>query len=237
MTYSFLIGLGAALGLLQIYRHNLSSETNRWVDGGLYTLIGILLGARLVFVLLHLNYYQHHLLETLQFWLGGLSAYGGILGGLITAGILALVWRKPYFQITDSLVPLIPTLAVFAWLGCWQVGAAYGVAAPEGAWWGVRTLDESGFFQLRFPLQIVAALLAFAYYGWLEIRPPVFKQDGLKTITYVSGITAILILTSLFRADASPMLAGIRLDTWAGLVLLALVLLAGLFFRSQCSEA
>ncbi len=237
MSYSFLISLGAALGLLQIYRHNPSSETNRWVDGGLYTLVGILLGARLVFVLLHFNYYQYHLLETLQFWQGGLSAFGGIFGGIVTAGIFALLWKKPFFQITDSLVPLIPTLAVFAWLGCWQVGAAYGAAAPESAWWGVRTLDESGIFNLRFPLQIVAALLTFVFYGWLEVRPPDFRLTGMKTSVYISGLAAILAVSSLLRADSSPMFSGMRFDTMAGLVLLVLGLLAALYIRSRSSWA
>ncbi len=96
MSFSFLIGLGAALGLLQVYRHTPPKESTRWIDASLLVMFLGLLGSRLVFVLLHLSYYREHVLETLQFWQGGLSVYGALAGGLLAAGILSLTWKKSY---------------------------------------------------------------------------------------------------------------------------------------------
>ncbi len=236
MSFSFLIALGAALGLLQIYRHSTPKESSRAVDAGLISMAGALLGARLAFVLMHLSYYKSHLLETLQLWQGGLDTYGAIAGGLLTAGVLSLVWKKEFLQLTDLAVPLIPPLAIFAVLGSWQAGAAYGAAAPEGAWWGVKALDESGAVLPRFPLQLVVALALLLYYGFLELRPPLFRNYGSKTVYYLAGLAAVLTLTSFLRADPAPVYSGLRLDTWLGLAALALSILTGLLIRRRRTD-
>ena len=226
MSYSFLIALGAALGLLQIYRHSSPKESSRAVDAGLICMAGAMLGARLAFVLMHFSYYQNHLLETFQLWQGGLNVFGAIAGGLLTAGILSVVWKKSYLLVTDQAVPLIPPLAIFAILGSWQAGVAYGAAAPEGAWWGVKALDESGAALPRFPLQLVTALALLLYFGFLELRPPLFRNYGSKTLYYLVGLAAVLTLSSFLRADPAPVYGGLRLDTWLGLAVLAVCAVA-----------
>jgi len=233
MSYSFLIALGAALGLLQIYRHSSPKESSRAVDAGLISMAGALLGARLAFVLMHFSYYQDHLLETLQLWQGGLDTFGAIAGGLITAAILSIVWKNSFFLVTDLAVPLIPPLAIFAVLGSWQAGAAYGAAIPEGAWWGVKALDESGAYLSRFPLQLVTALALLLYYGFLEIRPPLFWNYGSKTICYLAGLAAVLTLTSFLRADPAPVYGRMRLDTWLNLAVLAACIPAWIYIHRR----
>ncbi len=233
MSYSFLIALGAALGLLQIYRHSSPKESSRAVDAGLISMAGALLGARLAFVLMHFSYYQDHLLETLQLWQGGLDTFGAIAGGLITAAILSIVWKNSFFLVTDLAVPLIPPLAIFAVLGSWQAGAAYGAAIPEGAWWGVKALDESGAYLSRFPLQLVTALALLLYYGFLEIRPPLFWNYGSKTICYLAGLAAVLTLTSFLRADPAPVYGRMRLDTWLNLAVLAACIPAWIYVHRR----
>ncbi len=229
MSFSLLLGLGAALGLLQIYRHNPLKDSTRWVDGGLFVMVGALLGARLAFVLLHYSYYEEHLLETLQLWQGGLSVYGALIGGLLVAGILAVAWKQCFLMVCDRLVPMIPPLAIFIWLGCWQTGVAYGNLAPETAWWGLPTLDESGTMSDRVPLQIMAAMVLLIYYCVLELHPPAFLLPGMKSIVYFAGLAVVLMASSLLRADAAPMAAGLRLDSWAALVFMLLVFVEALY--------
>ena len=233
MSYSFLIALGAALGLLQIYRHTSSKESSRAVDAGLISMAGAMLGARLVFVLMHISYYKNHLPEILQLWQGGLHVFGAIVGGLLTAAILSLFWKKGFLQLTDLVVPLIPPLAIFAILGSWQAGVAYGAAAPEEAWWGVKALDESGAYLPRFPLQLVTALVLLLYYGFLEIRPPLFWNYGSKTVCYLAGLAAVLTFTSFLRADPAPVYGGLRLDTWLNLAVLAACIPAWIFIHRR----
>jgi prolipoprotein diacylglyceryltransferase len=236
MSYSFLMALGAALGLLQIYRHTSPKEASRSVDAGLIVMAGSLLGARLLFVLMHFSYYKTHHLETLQLWQGGLNAYGAIAGGLLAAAILSLIWKSSFLLVTDQVVPLIPPLAIFAVMGSWQAGVGYGAAAPDGAWWGVKALDESGAILARFPLQLVTALALLLYYGFLELRPPLFRNYGIKTIYYLAGLAAILSLNSFLRADPAPVYGGLRLDSWLGVGVLAACILASLFIHRRRTE-
>jgi len=230
------MALGAALGLLQIYRHTSPKEASRSVDAGLISMAGALLGARLVFVLMHLSYYKSHLLETLQLWQGGLNAFGALAGGLLTAAILALVWKRSFLQFADQVVPLIPPLAILAVMGSWQAGVAYGAAAPEGAWWGINALDESGAYLPRFPLQLVTALALLLYFGFLELRPPLFRNYGIKTIYYLAGLAAILTLNSFWRADPAQVYGGLRLDSWLGLGVLTVCVIAGLLTNRRRTD-
>lgn len=229
MPFSLFLGLGAALALLQIYRHNSLKESSRWVDGGVLVMVGALLGARFAFAILHYSYYKEHLLEILQFWQGGLSVYGALIGGLLVAGILAVAWKQRFLMVCDRIVPMIPPLAIFICLGCWQSGVAYGNLAPENAWWGLPTLDESGAMLERVPLQIMASMVILVYYGILELHPPAFLLPGMKSIVYFTGLAVVLMAGSLLRADASPMVAGLRLDSWAALTFMMLIFIEALY--------
>jgi phosphatidylglycerol---prolipoprotein diacylglyceryl transferase len=67
-------------------RYNLRPE-DVW-DASLIGLFGGVVGARLAFVLLNLKYFSAHPTEVFAIWTGGMTFYGGLVGGL-GAGLLA----------------------------------------------------------------------------------------------------------------------------------------------------
>jgi len=191
----------------------------RRVDAGLVTLGGCLLGARFIYVLLHWHYFSSHRLETIQFWRGGLSLAGAIVGGVAALLVIAGLRQVSPLKLADALAPMIPPLAVSAWLGCWQTGCAYGALTPYGAWWGVPTGDESGLVALRFPLQLVGAFSLLAYFWWLEKIVSLRRDSGQMGSLAGVGLSLNLLLTSPLRADPAPDWYGLRLDDWAAAVL------------------
>jgi phosphatidylglycerol:prolipoprotein diacylglycerol transferase len=78
--------LAAWRGAKYASRYNLRSE-DVW-DASLIGLFGGVVGARLAFVLLNLKYFSAHPTEVFAIWTGGMTFYGGLVGGL-GAGLLA----------------------------------------------------------------------------------------------------------------------------------------------------
>ena len=137
-TFGALVALGAVIGLLvlrsELKRSNLPAEG---VDAALIGVLGGLFGAKLVWAI---EFRHQAPFWSLLFSRGGLSWFGGFLGG-VGAGLWAL--RRRGIPILAALAAAAPALAIghaIGRLGCFMVGDDYGratdlpwgVAFPEG---------------------------------------------------------------------------------------------------------
>jgi phosphatidylglycerol:prolipoprotein diacylglycerol transferase len=188
-----------------------------------YALGGGLLGARLLFVALHLPYYQDHYLEIIAFWQGGLSASGGMLGLVLGLLFYTRLFRRNLWLALDIVAIPAMLVAISAWIGSWLDGAAYGIkVTPEWVW-----LMDSDPFQgevARWPTQgagLLMSLSAFLLLYRLQGRVP---SGVLGTLTF-SIFAFNLVVVGLYRADPSLLLLGVRLDVLgpAALTLLGIV--------------
>jgi phosphatidylglycerol:prolipoprotein diacylglycerol transferase len=223
MSYAVIVGLGAVLGLAWTVWRAPARQAGLRVDGGLWVLFGAALGARLVFVAATWPYFQSHLSEAPQIWLGGLSWPGALGGGLFSLLLFAWFNHTPLGALADGLVYLALPLVVSSWLGCWQSGCAYGWAAPQ-AWWAVPAVDEWGIWSPHFPLQPIAALSAVAVAVVLEWLRPHLKRQGQAAGLTLLALCALLAGLSLLRADPEQTWRSLRLDTWGALAFTALAL-------------
>ena len=219
--YAVLTGLGAALGLWRASRAAPERSREHVINGGLFFLLGCLLGARLAYCLLHSTYFSNHPEEGIQFWQGGLFWPGAALGGSLVILILSRSWRIPLAGLVEEMTPILPPLAIAAWLGCWQTGTAYGPSAPEGAWWGLPCRDESGDLLLRFPLQMAASLLLLLFITVMELITQKWKTKGITGPATILILSVVLLAISLIRADPGLQWAGLNIDTWSSLLLSA----------------
>jgi prolipoprotein diacylglyceryltransferase len=212
------------------------------IDLAAGVLLGCLLGARSGYVLANWSYYQLHLTETIQVWLGGLSGVGAALGGALALSLLAWLSRRKLGVLADQILPLLVVLPSAAWLGCWLEGCAYGLPAND-AWWGLPVIDEWGQVTPRFPLQFLGALLALGIPWLLEVwgdgqsgqaaqpgrREATVKrgrrtlaQPGIRATLCLLGLALTMLGLSFLRGDPSLLWNGLRPETWGALGLLAL---------------
>lgn len=239
-TYSLMIGLGATLGLAWAAVRN-PERANQVINAGLAALLGAYLGSRLTYILVNQVYYQNHPQEIFQFPLGGFSWPGALAGGGLALVLFAALFRQPLGRLADELLPLLVTLSVTGWLGCWLAGCAYG--APLDAWWGLLAVDEWGQLARRWPVQASGALLSLAVIWLVDQLPQQRPQPGLPPgstfLLGLLGISSINFFMSLLRADPAPLLNGLRLETWAALLLsaLALLIFAVLLLASRRQKA
>ena len=163
----------AALFGLWLFRHELrrSHLPVDVADAGVVGVIGGLLGAKLLWTIEHAT--QGPVSELL-FSRGGLSWYGGLIGG-VGAGLAYVVVKG---------LPLVPTLAaatpalafghLFGRIGCFLVGDDYGT--PSNLPWAVAFPEGLPPTTVAVhPTQLYEAV-GLAVLGWLLLR---WRQRGV----------------------------------------------------------
>jgi phosphatidylglycerol:prolipoprotein diacylglycerol transferase len=74
-----------------------------------YGFIGMLLGARLVYVFVYnWSYYSSNPIDALKVWHGGLSFHGGIIGVIIGMVLFCRKYQFPFWHLADRIVLLVP---------------------------------------------------------------------------------------------------------------------------------
>jgi prolipoprotein diacylglyceryltransferase len=235
--FALWLGFGAALGLWRVARGVSQQQAGVLVNIALFLLLLALIGARLFYVGVNWAYFTDHLLETPQFWRGGLGWPGAAAGAWIALLIVSARNRSPrgkrvsFGLLSDRLYPLLPPIAVAAWLGSWQIGSAYGYFVPSETWWAVPSLDETGFYNLHWPLQPLAAITLLAFFATLEGLAKKLRQPGLLSVLAISGLLLHLLAASLLRGDPGPYIEGTRMDVFIAFVYLALFVTFILFYN------
>lgn len=126
--YSVFIAIGLILGgylvLQEAKRHGISED--KMIDFFFLLLPIAFIGARLYFVLFHLDYYLSDPIDIFKVWEGGLAIHGGIIAGLL---YLLYFTKKnhysPLFFCDMIVISLILGQTIGRW-GNFMNGEAYG---------------------------------------------------------------------------------------------------------------
>lgn len=188
------------------------------VDGGLLLSLIVLIGSRASYVIRNFSYYLDFPLEIPQFWLGGLSWPGAVIGTVVGILFVHLIWKEPIGELVDSYLAFYGLLALGAWLAGWGTQAGYG--PPTDAWFGIPVKDLFGHVEHRWPLPILGAVVSA---GWTAgvIFFPLKRQrnPGFRGALGAAGLVALNGMISFIRVDPSPSVWGIRIESWISLIL------------------
>ncbi|MBI3243184.1 MAG: prolipoprotein diacylglyceryl transferase [Chloroflexi bacterium] len=158
-------------------------------DGALWVVIGGLLGARLFHVLDHWPHeYALNPVRALYIWEGGLAIWGGVVGGLIAATILAWQrgWQLP--RLLDAVAPGLVLAQAIGRVACIITGDAMGkpTTGPLGfAYTSPNAMvPQLGVYYTPMPLyEIVVNLGIFALLWQLRKKN---WPDGLLFLVYLA---------------------------------------------------
>lgn len=196
-------------------------------DAGLWSLLGGLLGARIIFVLGHPGYYGSNPLEILQIWQGGLSWSGAAVGALLALYIYTSVAKRSFWELADALAAPSALLALGLWIGCQFDHCAYGVRIQPGPM-AIVSPDIFGVVVPRWPTQVVGAVCSgIILTGTVLLRNRLPKPGMLASLA-LALLAAMMLLLSLTRGDPVGAIWGLRLDTIgaAAILVAALAILA-----------
>jgi len=97
-----------------------------------WTAVGAIFGARLLYILTNLDSY-----DSVSSWFdlrsGGLVAYGGFLGGFVTALAFWRIKKIPLLPFADLAVPTLASGLMFTRIGCYLYGCDYGRPLGDSA--------------------------------------------------------------------------------------------------------
>ncbi|HEY9038825.1 MAG TPA: prolipoprotein diacylglyceryl transferase [Roseovarius sp.] len=184
-----------------------------------WTILGIILGGRLGFVLFYQPaYYLSHPLEILQVWQGGMSFHGGMLGVLLTCAAFSIRNKLRLLSVGDLVCMAAPVGLLLGRIANFINGELWG--RPTDLPWGVAfpgaaAQDCPGVIGLcaRHPSQLYEALLEGLVLGaillWLGYRRGALKRPGLITGWFFVGYGVARFIVEFAReADAQFMSEG-----------------------------
>jgi phosphatidylglycerol:prolipoprotein diacylglycerol transferase len=228
-VFSFALALGIALSVgIGVRATHL--RIGVFMDVMLGSLVGAVIGARIIHVLLNWAYFADNLNEAVRPSAGGLDWHGALVGGLLGLALVAR-WRKLSLRdLLDALAPALPPLAFAGWLGCWGAVCGYGAEvdtlANYPAFAAAETRDVYGIVAPRYNTQVFGMALGLAL---LALSAVLLRRDWLSGRRFwllLALLSAGMFVIGFYRGDYAVMVAGIRADQWLdlGFVLLGIML-------------
>jgi phosphatidylglycerol---prolipoprotein diacylglyceryl transferase len=175
-SFGVMVALGALVGLW-VFRRELSRAglPDAALDAAVYGLVGGLLGAKLLYVFEHLD---EGSFLSLFLDRGGMSWFGGFVGGLAAGYATIRVKRWPLMAVLAAATPALAIGQMLGRIGCFLVGDDYG--SPTSLPWGVafpRGLPPTT--ERVHPTQLYEAIF-LAGFAWVLIR---WRRRGLSDRT------------------------------------------------------
>lgn len=125
-----------------------------------YTVIGSILGAKLLFIVISLRQIIELELGVIGVLRGGFVFYGGVLGGLLGACIYGKQFHVSVWKYLDIFASVLPLGHAIGRIGCLFSGCCYGM---EYSGWGSISYEKSANYYTPigvslFPIQLIEAI-------------------------------------------------------------------------------
>ncbi len=234
-TYGLFVALGFVAAIILTLRLGSSAGIgpSLIVDMGVYVIAAAIVGSRLMYVLVHLEYFKVHPLEALKIWRGGLAFSGGIIAVLITVFCYGKRHLLSFWAAGDLWAPGAALGQAVGRIGCFMAGCCYG--KPASGPLGVVFTDANTLAPQNitlYPTQILSAagggLMAIVLLMIYKKK----KFPGQVLLWYLIFHSTLCLLVEKYRGDrhfiftGSPMSANqtVALLMLAGAIVALLVL-------------
>lgn len=186
------------------------------------SLLGGILGGRLLYVALDWSVFRDAPWEALALWHGGLIWYGGLFGGLAASWLYTRAKRLPWLRVMDQLIPFIALGHAIGRIGCFFNGCCYG--RPTTAWCGVLLPGHPTPVMPTQLMESAGLVVLFVVLRALQ-EPAVLRMPGRLFGGYLIGYGLLRFGVEFLRGDQLPWWGGLTLPQGISLGLI----LAGLW--------
>ena len=206
-----------------------------------YLVVGMLLGARVVYVLVYGRAeYTAHPLEALAIWRGGLSFHGAIAGMAVAVALFARRYRYSVLDITDLVAVCGAPGLFFGRLGNFINGELYG--RPSSVPWAM-IFPTDPLHVPRHPSQLYEALaegvILSALLWWIDgvARARGWERPGLITGVFLIGYAIVRFSLEFARqpdAQLGLVIGSLSMGQLLSMIMLAVgVVLLAMVYRGR----
>lgn len=200
LAFAFLISIG--LAGIQAKKTGLSAEFI--FNLGFIAMVFGIIGARLFYVAENPKSYLQHPMEIFMLQYGGLSWFGGLFLGSLSAVAYLKMKRQPVYRTLDLLAPFIALAQAIGRIGCLLNGCCYGKASIFGLYFPVH--------QARLiPTQLYSSLLLLVVFGILRYLQEKSHRPGEVFFTYLFLYSLVRFFIEFWRQDNPIILLGLTL--------------------------
>jgi phosphatidylglycerol:prolipoprotein diacylglycerol transferase len=170
------------------------------LDAVVLTIVGGFLGARLLFVLSNPQFFLEDPWQILAVFKGGLSFWGGLLGGMVAVVIIARRYHYPAMQFLDLAAPATAVGAAIGYVGAFFGGSSYGAVTSLS--WGITMVGLPG---KRQPSQLLEALFEVVILVVLLRLRRAQPFSGFLALSYLSVYSGGRFVFEILRGDRTEM--------------------------------
>lgn len=117
--YGLFMAISLAVGVYTLINWGTErgADEDTLLNASILSIIGGIVGARVIFVATQWSYFAHHLAMIPRIDLGGISIHGGIGGGILTAWLYLRRSKIPLTTMLDFIVPGLATGVILVRIG------------------------------------------------------------------------------------------------------------------------
>ncbi|TAL59075.1 MAG: prolipoprotein diacylglyceryl transferase [Legionella sp.] len=199
--YGLMYLIGFVMAWLLAYWRNkhykLNWTTDQISDLIFYAALGLILGGRIGYMLFY-NTMEliHEPLSLFKIWQGGMAFHGGLIGAMLAIWLFARKIGKPFLEVTDFAVPLVPLGLAAGRIGNFINGELWG-RVTDVPWAMVfPQIDD----QPRHPSQLyefgLEGILLFILVWWYASKP---RTTGRVSAVFLIGYAFCRLIAECFR--------------------------------------
>lgn len=196
--YAVCIVLGIVLTLIlcRLSKENYDVEYDFVLENFIVGMIFGTIGARIYFVLFHLEFYKQNLLQIFNLRDGGLAIYGGLIFGAISIIINCKIKRKDILNFFDYIVPFLAIAQCVGRLGNFFNIEAYGYETQN-----IFRMKIENNFEVH-PVFLYESFSTFLIFIILRIMQKKRKFKGEITSFYLIFYSGIRMILESLRTDS-----------------------------------
>lgn len=197
MMYLFAFISAWLLAQWRIKHYQLDWSLEQVGDLIFYAAIGVIVGGRLGYMVFYnTTELMNHPSNLIKIWQGGMSFHGGLLGVLFAMIAFSYKIKKPFFEVTDFVIPLVPLGLAFGRLGNFINGELWGRITDVP--WGMVFPQIDNY--PRHPSQLyelaLEGFLLFIVVWWYAAKP---RAVGCVTGVFLMGYAICRLFIECFR--------------------------------------
>ena len=233
--YGAFVGAALVISMTLVLRYGrrIGIPMQPLLDAAFASVIGGIVGGRLLYILVHARDFLDSPLSALRVWEGGMMYFGGLLVGMVLGIVVAVRRGLPLWPSLDTIAPALGAGQALGRMACLIAGCCYGMEWHGP--WSIAFHDELSSVppsMLGVPLlptqvlQIAEGLLLWGLGAWMFRRR---RWDGQAFLVTMAAAGATRFVIEGLRDDDAR---GFFFEAWFGHTfstsrVLGLVMIAG----------